>query len=261
MIEAIMIIFTIAICFVLAKFLIPSIYNIFLFQPSYFEYPLERAIDSFKTPFGINCLFVDNGDDTPIILFSHGNAGNIEMRQPMFDLFHNTKFSLFMYDYKGFGKSDKIQTTVSSILTDADQIYNFIKSKYPKRKIILWGESMGSYPTWYLADKYQVDGVIVTSGFANLKDTINSICFPFFAEFLSIFVTIPNNLRYIKKVTCPVLILHGSSDSLIDKSDAAKVFSLYNGNKKELVFKNQDHCLDMNSVSNDILGWLSKTIE
>lgn len=164
------------------------------------------------TPNGISMLFHDKGPDTPIIIYSHGNAGNIYNRYFYDDYFPN--HSLLLYDYRGFGKTPGVSDT-NSILEDGDCVYQYIKNLHPNRKIILWGESMGSAVAWYLASRYNVDGLMITAGYSRLQDVVDDITTYPLGKILSWLVFLPDNTIHVDYVKCPVLILHAKDDDLI----------------------------------------------
>jgi uncharacterized protein len=188
--------------------------------------PANLLSNEFITPEGISAIFYDLGPNTPIIIYSHGNAGNIFNRT---SLANYNLASLLLYDYRGFGRSIG-ETTTSSILEDGEHIYNYVKNTYPDREIILWGESMGSAVTWYLASKYNVSKVIITSGFASLANVISNVIVSGLGTLLSYLMFLPDNTVHVDKVQCPVLLLHAGDDSLIPISEAENLKEINPGN-------------------------------
>ena len=85
----------------------------------------------------------------------------------------------------------------------------------PSDNIILFGRSIGSGPTLYLAEKYLVAGIILHTPFASLL----RVLFP------NLRCTIPcldkfPNIKRIKKVDCPIYIVHGLRDELVQVTHA-----------------------------------------
>ena len=80
---------------------------------------------------------------------------------------------------------------------------------------------MGSGPTSLLACKYKPRGAILMSPYTTIKDVAKNVV----GGFLSMFVQEHfNNLEMMKKVKCPVLLIHGESDTLIPSAHSHKLF-------------------------------------
>lgn len=203
-------IFTIVL-FLIMLVSLPIIARKLLFMPTK-QCPSELGPNEIFTPEGISMLFYDKGSDTPIIIYSHGNAGNIFSRKYLTDYFVNE--SLLLYDYRGYGRSPgKVNT--KSIIEDGDYVMDYVMTNHPDRKIILWGESMGSAVTWYLAAKYHVESVVIVSGYSKLSNVISDVAVSPIGKILSWLMFLPDNTIYVDKVQCPVLLLHAEDDPLI----------------------------------------------
>jgi len=71
---------------------------------------------------------------------------------------------------------------------------------------------MGSGPSTLLTNLYQPRALILMSAYTSIRDVASNVA----GGFLSLFVaTHFNNLEKIKGVRCPVILIHGSSDTLI----------------------------------------------
>ncbi|MBU2102959.1 MAG: alpha/beta hydrolase, partial [Candidatus Omnitrophica bacterium] len=52
----------------------------------------------------INAWFLEGPVSSPVILFCHGNAGNIGDRVLLLKLFSDAGFGVLIFDYRGYGK-------------------------------------------------------------------------------------------------------------------------------------------------------------
>jgi pimeloyl-ACP methyl ester carboxylesterase len=125
-----------------------------------------------------------------IILYIHGNAGNIYVRIPHFQeiiqKLDNTykdghagkteirQHVLVAFDYRGFGLSSGIPT-VEGILEDGLQMVIWCRSKFPQNKIILYGESIGTSVVANLALAANPDGIILKSPFSSMHSLVSDI--------------------------------------------------------------------------------------
>jgi len=102
------------------------------------------------------------------VLFSHGNAEDLGMIYEWFCEFtREVQVNLLAYDYEGYGKASGTPSE-SSCYEDIEAAYLFLTTvlHHPSENIILYGRSLGSGPSCYLAErlskeKIQVGGLVL----------------------------------------------------------------------------------------------------
>ena len=111
-----------------------------------------------------------------IILFFHGNAGNISFRLNYIQKLYEIGFSLLFYDYPGFGLSEGIPNEESCVNTGR-LFYNFLieKKKYISNNIIFYGESIGGAISCNLANVLNIKLLILQSTFTDIKYVIQNL--------------------------------------------------------------------------------------
>lgn len=111
-----------------------------------------------------------------VILFFHGNAGNISTRLSFVQKLYAQSFSICLFDYPGFGKSQGKPTEKTCIQT-ALLFYDFLlkKKKYPHQNIILWGESIGGSIAAHLSLTTQSPILILQSTFTDIQEIIHKV--------------------------------------------------------------------------------------
>ncbi|CAN5372589.1 hypothetical protein BH11CYA1_BH11CYA1_32970 [soil metagenome] len=126
-------------------------------------------LDSKETLHG--WYFQHPNQDAPLVIFSHGNSGNLTMRLPLFQTLLESGASVFIYDYRGFGKSTGAPT-VEGVNQDGLAAYDFIVKKFalPASRIFLYGESLGAAVSSYIASKRKAAGLVLQSGFSSLRN-------------------------------------------------------------------------------------------
>ena len=163
-----------------------------------------------------------------VILFFHGNAGNIGFRLYYIKKFYDLGFSMLFFDYPGFGLSTG--TPNESICVEAGHLfYTFLKNKknFQKDNIIFYGESIGGSISCSLALKVNVKYLILQSTFTDIKEIIkNVLSFNVFMIDNIGFETL-NNLKIRYKLNIinkkmKTLIIHSYDDELIDVNYAKK---------------------------------------
>jgi len=115
----------------------------------------------------IPAFYIDCGAAITV-LFSHGNAEDLGMIYDWFvSLAHSLKVNVLAYEYSGNGKSKSSSDERNTVLTSEEKCYDDILAAYtyltetletPPEKIVLYGRSLGSGPSIWLAAKTAVAG-------------------------------------------------------------------------------------------------------
>ena len=143
------------------------------------------------------------------ILFSHGNATDCgAMYQLYVMIATHLRVNVVGYDYTGYGASATygVRPTEKQIYIDIETVYDYcIESKLvtdPGRELILYGQSVGSGPSCYLAPLRPVAGVVlhspIMSGLRVLTDSRALACFDIFP-----------NINRIRGINVPLFVIHG----------------------------------------------------
>ncbi|OQS07431.1 hypothetical protein THRCLA_00542 [Thraustotheca clavata] len=148
------------------------------------------------------------------IVFSHGNATDCgAMFSRYVSLSRELSVNVVAYDYSGYGGATG-RPTEANTYCDIEAIFEFATKHlgYAADSIILYGQSVGSGPSVYLAAKeHRIRGLIVHSGLLSGIRVLTS------SRALGCLDIFPNIDR-IKRVSCPSLIIHGDKDVEINIS-------------------------------------------
>ena len=214
-----------------------------IFQPPRSGYRDSAAVLKLTSSGGakISATYLANPRATFTILFSHGNAEDIGYDAPLLEEIRDAGFSVFAYDYQGYGTSQG-KPTEQHAYDDEDAAYNYLVEtmRVQPNKVIAFGRSVGSGPATDLAARHVVAGLILQSPFTSAFRVVTKVSILPFDRF--------NNLRKIKKVRCPVLIIHGTHDTVIDASHGRELFAAANEPKQALWVEGADHN-DLESVA------------
>jgi len=107
---------------------------------------------------------------------------------------------------------------------DAEILYDYLTkvAGIPESALVLFGRSIGSGPATLLASRRNPGALLLMSPFTSIKDVAKNILG--YMSFLSgIVYERFKNLENIKKVRCPIFLLHGQKDSLIPVSHSQKL--------------------------------------
>ncbi len=197
---------------------------VFYEKPSDYGYDFEEV--HFKTSDGISLFgwFLKAQNEKAVILFFHGNAGNISHRLYKVKGWLEKGFSVFMIDYRGYGKSaGKIESS-ENVLTDARAGLNWLSSnrKVPLQEIIFYGESLGSYPAIRLGAENKAGAVILEAPFTSFSELAN-VHYPMIPKMLLKGFEF-ENISYISELKCPVFFLHGMRDEICPYTMSGELF-------------------------------------
>ena len=167
--------------------------------------------------------FVPNENAKLTILFCHGNGGNISHRVEKLAVFHKLGFNTFIFDYRGYGKSEGAPSEIG-LYKDADAAYKYLVEKchIPNNDIVLYGESLGGVVAIDIATRKNIRALITEEAFASIRD-MAKIVYPFIPPFI-----VSNKfdaLSKIKNVTCPKLIIHSTDDEIVPFYLGEKLFN------------------------------------
>ena len=128
-------------------------------------------------------VFISHPSSSTTLLFSHGNATDLGcMRPHLVDLSEQLGVNVVSYDYSGYGLSSG-RPSAANCNADIVAVYRHIRTAHPTacQRIILYGQSIGSGPTLYLASRECVSSVIIHSGLLScvrvLDPTVSSTPF------------------------------------------------------------------------------------
>jgi fermentation-respiration switch protein FrsA (DUF1100 family) len=148
-----------------------------------------------------------------IILYFHGNGGNIVGRAGRFDDLNARGFSVLAIDYRGYGASTGTPAE-AGLHIDADAAYDAAAALgFSGDKILLFGESLGSGVALELATRRPVAGIILDSPYSSIVD-VAAGRFPFLPVRLLMQDQYRSDL-WISKVHAPILAVHGTDDVVV----------------------------------------------
>jgi pimeloyl-ACP methyl ester carboxylesterase len=207
-----------------------------IFQPQQAGYRDNDAILKLTSSGGakISATYLPNPDATFTMLFSHGNAEDIGDDRAHLARIRDAGFAVFAYDYQGYGTSEG-KPSERHAYDDEDAAYNFLVQTMhiQPTKIIAFGRSLGSGPAVDLASRRPVAGLILESAFTSTFRVMTRISVFPFDRF--------DNLHKIKKVRCPLLIIHGTQDSVINAVHGRELFAAANEPKRALWVEGANH--------------------
>ncbi|MCZ6777085.1 MAG: alpha/beta hydrolase [Ignavibacteria bacterium] len=210
---------------------------LFFFQSNFIYFP-SRQLISFPDDAGLpyeevtlqtvdgmklSGWFVPAREPRGVVLFCHGNGGNISHRLESLRIFFHLGLSTLIFDYRGYGHSEG-KATEQGTYEDAEAAWRYLvenRQVHP-RNIILFGRSLGGAVASWLASKHEPRALIIESTFTSVPDLAAEL-YPYFpVRLLSRFNY--NTIAYLRQLKCPVLIIHSPDDDIVPYSHGVKLY-------------------------------------
>ena len=160
----------------------------------------------------------------PVVLFSHGNAGNISHRLENIRELLRYGIPVFIFDYRGYGKSEG-SPSETGLYRDGVAAYDFlIRERHVQAEsIVLFGRSLGAAVAVHVARQRKVRSLILESAFTSTRDMAKAI--PLFLPFSFLLPARYNNLEKIAGIRVPKLFVHGQNDEIVPLSMGRRLFA------------------------------------
>jgi len=171
----------------------------------------------------LNGWYIPARESKATILFCHGNAGNISHRIEVLYLFSKLGLNIFIFDYRGYGRSQG-NPSEEGLYLDAQAAYKYLieKRNLKEESIVVYGKSIGANVAVELCSKVKTAALISESAFTSALEMGKKI-FPFLP--LKWLISIKfDALSKIKDITVPKLIIHSKDDRIIPFKHGRKLF-------------------------------------
>jgi fermentation-respiration switch protein FrsA (DUF1100 family) len=178
---------------------------------------------------------------TATIIFMHGNAGNLSHRGPrMMRLRDRLQSSLFIFDYRGYGRSEG-RPTLAGTLLDARAARDYIaqREQLATNQIVLMGHSIGGAIAVDVAGRDGARALILENTFSSLRD-VASAHYPTALVRLVLQDKL-NSVTTIREYQGPLFQSHAAADTIVPLASGQKLFQAANDPKQFLPLKGLDH--------------------
>lgn len=160
-----------------------------------------------------------------VVLFSHGNAGNLSGRIESIGLLRSFGFSVLAYDYGGYGYSTG-KPSEQRLYADIRAMWDYLveAKQIPPSEIVLFGRSLGAAPTAELAKSVTPGAVVLESAFLSVPDVAKDM--PIVGHLTWLIRHRFENKHKVAKITSPVLFVHSPDDEVIPYEHGQRLFEL-----------------------------------
>lgn len=185
----------------------------------------------------INALHFKVKKPKGIIVFFHGNKGNLNRWGHLVAYLEAYQYDVFVMDYRNYGKSTGTYNE-KAMYKDALLTYNYTKQLFPENQIVVYGRSLGCTFATRVAKVNNPKHLILEAPFYNMKKGVR-----FYSKLAPTFI-----IKYkfetnkdLPKVTCPVTFFHGNADVVTSFEDSKELFALGTSKKDFVAIPNATH--------------------
>lgn len=185
--------------------------------------------------------YVPGAPSAPLVLFFHGNAGNISHRIENLALLNRMGLNVFIFDYRGYGKSKGIPTEAGTY-ADGRAALKWLKNKgWQPEKMIYFGRSLGAAAAVDLSLYSKPAGLILESPFTSIA-AMGRKHHPILFTLLGWALKADyDNLSKIEKIQSPILIIHGDRDAVTPKEMSMELYEKASHPKKHYIVRGAGH--------------------
>ncbi len=192
---------------------------------SLYPYPFEEVFIRTDKDATIHGLHFHTQNPKGVVLYFHGRGWNLgsKKRGAHPDDFIARGYSVFVVDYRGFGKSVG-PLSEKALFKDADASYDYLRQYHDEDQITVYGMSFGTGLATHVAASHNPKQLILECPYYSMLDMAvytTSYIPSFITSLLLKYHLRTDNL--IEKVSCPINIFHGTKDKLIPHHSATRL--------------------------------------
>ena len=203
---------------------------------------------------------VDTKKSKGTVIFSHGNAGSLGHHIGFVMWLAEAGYNVFMYDYRGFGKSGG-EVDRAGMIQDAESVFKYVAARpdVDPEKLISYGHSLGGAKSVVAIVDGKITGlkaIIIDGTFASYQAMARIIGGQFGADLITDEFS-PKD--FIGKITStPILVIHGDHDEVVPLSQGRQLFELAKAPKTFFEVKDGTHG---SSLSRDNGAYRKRTLQ
>lgn len=179
--------------------------------------------------------------DAPVLLYLHGARFNVVGSALRARRMQELGFSVLAIDYRGFGKSTQQLPSETLAYEDARAAWDWLARQYPDRPRYVFGHSLGGAIAIDLAAQVNDEaGTLVEGTFTSIPDVVST----FKWGWLPLGPLITQRFEAVERVRrigSPLLVVHGSEDSLIRPDLGRRLYDAATGRKAFVLVEGGTH--------------------
>ncbi len=196
----------------------------------------------------------------PVILYFHGNGGHIGYRADRVRRFAREGYGVLMLEYRGYGGNPG-SPSEAGLVDDARAAFDFLQREgIAARRLVLYGESLGSGVAVHIAAQQQVAALVLESPFTSVA-AVAQHHYPFVPAALLIWDRY-DSLSRIGRVKAPILILGGGGDAVVPARFSQALFEAAPEPKESWLAPDAGHVnLDGFGALDEVVSFIDRRLQ
>ncbi|WP_164929219.1 alpha/beta hydrolase [Gloeobacter violaceus] len=183
--------------------------------------------------------------DAPVVLYLHGNGINVGANaEHAHRLQYRLGFTVFLFDYRGYGKSSGPFPSENRVYADAERAWQYLvgERKIDPRRILLYGHSLGGAVAVEMAVRHpEVAGAVVESSFTSILEMTAAQRWTRFFPVEWLLHQRFDSIAKMSRLQVPVLFIHGRRDRVISHTMSERNYAAAPQPKRLLLVAGGDH--------------------
>lgn len=224
--------------------------------PAQSRIPYEEIWFQARDGVKLNGWYISGVPGMPLLLFCHGNAGNLSDNLEYIRLLHSQGFPIFIFDYRGYGKSAGEPVRENDLYDDARGALLYLEGRgWRHEQMIFFGQSLGAAVALQVAHESPPAGLVMESSFTCMQDIVKHLTPLGYYTFGWWGIDLPfDNLAKIGAVNVPLLLIHGEDDEVAPLEMSRRLFAQAAEPKILHIINGGGHCNVFEQDSSDYLA-------
>ena len=199
----------------------------------------------------LNAFWAPSDDPAaPVVLYLHGARWNLTGSVTRIERWRKLGFSVLAIDYRGFGRSTDASPSEQLSYEDAEAAWDYLGKAHPGRKRYIVGHSLGGAIAAELAVRQpDASGLVLEATFTSIRDMVEHTAWRLLPVGL-ILTQEFDTLSKIAKLRLPVLIVHGTRDSIVPYEMGERLYAAALGPKRFIKVEGGSHH-NLSAVANE----------
>jgi fermentation-respiration switch protein FrsA (DUF1100 family) len=174
----------------------------------------------------------------PVLLYFHGNGGNLRGRIERFRNLTADGTGLFALSYRGYGGSTG-SPSEEGLHLDARALYGAAAERFGAATLVAYGESLGTGVALKLAAEVPLAAVVLEAPYLSTA-SVAQRAYPYVPVRLLMLDPFRSD-EIIGRLRLPLLVMHGARDGVIRFAEGEALYGLANAPKRFLRFPQANH--------------------
>ncbi len=186
-------------------------------MPELYGIPYEEIWIGSADQSRLHAYYISGWPERPVVVFFHGNAGNISDRVPNLCSLRTIGTPILIFDYRGYGQTEGKPKNEQSFYEDGRAAISFLKSRgWEASRMIYYGRSMGAAMALQMAIEDPPAGLVMEAGWTSMKAEVrHSTPFLYYTVGWWGIPDIFNSIEKIEQLQVPLVLIHGDQDRIV----------------------------------------------